>query len=310
MKNLIKILSLALTVILTLSLMVACNSPDKNPPPSVSTNEVINQSISQLEDMMDIERGGGGAQPTAFVVPNHTVDYENERLSVLRGSGIALYFTEYIANQSNSFNDETIYKDTVSEQGITVSFYAKKAVVDGGVHVSLEMHQSVGGVEMVNPIQIYFEYDYAAKKPTKTTIVAVTENSSSYGISLAQFNYAEEIAYSYNFVVSATDKDSVKTALAEKSFDFAKLSACNIGRYVFAKLHPDNGTIESYGYVMGGTDEILANEADISALYSSIYNEVKNACVPVALLNPADASEKVFYVAMWSYGSERISVIK
>ncbi|MBE5742831.1 MAG: hypothetical protein E7360_05925 [Clostridiales bacterium] len=317
MKAFTKIFKPIFLFVLALSLLVACdpidNDDDKpNGPitPSVSANEVINQSIAKMEDMMDIEINQEVAQPTAFVVPNYNVDYDNERLSVLRGSGIGLYFSQYIATEDYNFEDNTVYKDTVSEQGITLNVHAKKTVVDGGVNITLENHQTYQGVTMVMPIHIYFEYDYTAEKPSRTTIVSVNDDGSRYELAVAQFDYSEEIAYSYNFVVTAQGKDAVKAALTQKNLNFDTLIACDLTEYVFAKLAPSENTIQSYGYKDYGTDEITATQDEVAALYASIYDHVKNACVPVEPLDVVNAVQKVYYQDMYTYAVTRIMAIQ
>lgn len=315
MKKITKRFTSILLVLLILAIATACTPPDNGsqnppPPPSVSANEVINQSVAKLEDMMGIENSEAAPQLMAFVAPNYAVDYNNERLSVLRGSGIAVYFTQYLAKEDYGFSDGTVYKDTVTVENMTLNFYAKKAAVDGGVAVSLEMHQTVGEIESVSPIQIYFEYDYTAEQPSKTTIVSVTDNDAVYNIAIAQFDYTEEIAYSYNFQVSSADAAAVKTAFTNKDFDFEKFSACTASAYTFAKLYTKTGTIDSYAYMAGREDAIDATEDDVAALYNAIYGEVKDACVPVALLDAASATAKVYYQDMWTYGASRVSAIK
>ncbi|MBQ8290934.1 MAG: hypothetical protein IJX88_00280 [Clostridia bacterium] len=314
MKSFTKPFTSILLFILTFSFMTACNesnsgaSSSQTPPPSVSSNAIITESVSEMEDMMNLN-SNTSIQSMAFSTPNYTVEYANERLSVLRGSGIALYFTKYLATESYNFADDTIYKDTLVVENADISFYAQKTVVDNGVHVTLEMHQTVNELEMVNPIQIYFEYDYTEEKPIKTTIVATTENSSMYSISVAQFDYSTQIAYSYNFQAATSDTAAVKTALTAKNFDFEKFAACTVSYYTFAKLHTSNNTIESYGYTSNGTAESTATSNDVSTLYNSIYGQVKNACVPVDLLDPATAVAKVYYADMWAYGANMISKI-
>ena len=314
MKKITKHFTSILLVLLILAIATACTPPDNGsqnpPPPSVSANEVINQSVAELEDMMGIENSEAAPQLTAFVAPNYAVNYENERLSVLRGSGLAIYFTQYLAKESYGFADGTVYKDTVTVENTTLNFYAKKAAVDGGVAVSLEMHQTVGSEESVNPIYIYFEYDYTAERPSKTTIVSVTDNAAVYNIAVAQFDYTEEIAYSYNFRVGGEDAAAVKTAFTNKDLDFEKFSACTATGYTFAKLYTKTGTIESYAYMTGREDAIDATEDDVAALYNAIYGEVKDACVPVALLDAASATAKVYYQDMWTYGASRVSAIQ
>ena len=307
MKLLTKALSTLLLFALALTTLLACGDGDAGK--SVSSEEVINQSIAKIEDMMDIE-SGTDITPTAFVAPNYTVDYNDERLSVLRGSSLALYFTQYIANSANGFEDNTVYKDTVSAEGVTLNVHVKKADVDNGIHVTLENHQTYNGVSSVHPIQVYFEYDYDAKVPTRTTIVATGENDSGYHIAVAQFNYETEVAYSYNFEVAGEHKATVKAALSEKNLDFATLVSGEVSEYRFAKLTPKTSTIECYSYTGYGTEEITATEAEVAALYASIYAEVKDACVPVELLDVTNATSKVYYQDMYTYASGKIMAIK
>ena len=307
MKLLTKALSTLLLFALALTTLLACGDGDTGK--SVSSEEVINQSIAKIEDMMDIE-SGTDITPTAFVAPNYTVDYNDERLSVLRGSSLALYFTQYIANSANGFEDNTVYKDTVSAEGVTLNVHVKKADVDNGIHVTLENHQTYNGVSSVHPIQVYFEYDYDAKVPTRTTIVAAGEADNGYYVAVAQFNYETEVAYSYNFEVSSENTATVKAALAEKNLDFATLVSGEVSEYRFAKLTPKTSAIESYSYTGYGTEEITATEAEVSALYASIYAEVKDACVPVELLDVANASAKVYYQDMYTYASGKVMAIK
>jgi len=310
MKKTSKLLVSALLFAFAFSLMAGCGKENgdgvkNNPPtPSVSANEIINQSVESLENMMDIEKNTQTVQATAFTAPNYNVDYAHERLSVLRGSGIALYFTQYLAN--NDFENDKVYVDTVSAEGMTLSFYAKKAVVENGVHVSLEMHQA----NSVNPLQVYFEYDFAAQKPSKTTIVSATDQANGYNLAVAQFDYSAQIAYSYNFYIASTDTTAIKTALTQKTFHFETFTAYNVESYVFAKLYADTNTIESYGYRTGSTDEINATSEQVSALYASIYDAVKNTCTPVALLDTSTVTEKVYYIDMYSYGSSRVMQIQ
>lgn len=277
---------------------------------SVSTNEVINQSVAKMEEMMDIEVSGSGAQPMSFITPNYNVDYNNERLSVLRGSGLSMYFSQYLASLGDDFKDGIVYKDTVTDSGVTLNIYAKKTIIDGGVQVTLENHQTANGSVTVYPIQIYFEYDYTLQKPSKTTIVATTENGDYYDIALAQFDYATQNAYSYNFSVASSDKDTVKAAFAQKNLTFDKFIACEYSKYVFGKLNPNEGTIESYGYQNEATDEINATQDQVAALYNAIYEQVKNACVPIELLDTTDVTNKVYYQTMWQYGVSRVTQIK
>ncbi len=319
MKALTKIFTTVLLFILTCSLFTACISPDPDngdnskptptPTPTFSANQVINQSITTMESLMKIEEGNGN-NLMAFVSPNYEVDYANERLSVLRGSGSALYFTEYLANDEYQFSDNVIYKDTINEQGVNATFFAKKSKVENGVHVTLEMHATQGETTMVSPIQVYFDYDYKNEKPLKTTIVSASDNGSIYNVAVAQFDYTQNLAYSYNFQISFTDISDIKTALSQKAFDFEKFTTFNAVNYLIAKLHPTDGTIESYAYRIGATDEITATENEVSALYNAVYGQVKDACAPVDLLSTDNATAKVYYKEMYTYGANKVMAIK
>lgn len=314
MKRIKNVFISTLLLACTFALATGCDADKKEsssaPLPSVSANEIITQSIAQMENMMGIEKKAEATKATAYVAPNYNVDYAHERLSVLRGSGSALYFTEYLANDSYDFETDTVYKDTVVAEGMTLQFYAKKSIVEGGVHVSLEMHQIQGDMENVSPIQIYFDYDYKAQKPSKTTIVSASETENFYDIAVAQFDYSTKIAYSYNFQILTSDTTALKEALTGQSLDFEKFSTYLVGNYVFAKLHTDTNTIESYGYKVGQTDEVNATSEQVSELYETIYAEVKNACVPVALLDTSTVVEKVYYVDMYAYAINLVMQIK
>ncbi|MBE7091540.1 MAG: hypothetical protein E7363_06515 [Clostridiales bacterium] len=308
MKTFTKLFTATLLCVLSLSLITACG-PKGPKKPSVSTNEVITQSVAKMEEMMGIS-APAETQTVAFTLPNYTVDYANERLSVLRGSGIGLYFAQYVAGESVALADDVIYKDTVTAEDVTLDFLLKKSAVEGGIHLTMEMHQTNSGEAAVSPIQIYFAYDYTAKKPVKTTIVSANERAGGYDLAVAQFDYGTQTAYSYNFTLAAADLSPLKTALTEKTLDFEGLSEYSLYRYVFAKLHADTGTVEAYGYQAGSTDEISATETEVSTLYNGIYAQVKDACVPVALLDDAAATQKVFYQDMWAYGSSRVMAIE
>ena len=119
-----------------------------------------------------------------------------------------------------------------------------------------------------------------------------------------------EVAYSYNFEVSGEHKAAVKAALAEKNLSFATLVSGGVEDYRFAKLTPKTSKIESYSYTEYGTEDITATEAEVTALYDSIYNEVKDACVPVELLDVSNATQKVYYMDMYTYAVTKITNIK
>lgn len=308
MKLFKKILATAIISILALSTITSCGAGDDGDERTVSSNEVISQSIAKIEEMMEIG-GNSETQLTAFIPPNRNVDYENERLSILRGSGSALYFTQYLSNPDLKFDDNAIYRDTISEEGMTLNIYVQKNDFDDGVQVNLENHQSYGDETAVFGIQIYFEYDYSEKKPIKTTIVAITEEYD-YSVALAQFDYETNLAYSYNFSVSAQGVATVKSALSQKELDFQTLCTAGATEYLFAKLNPSNKTIESYAYYDSAADEITATESDVSALYSSVYAEVKDACVSVPALDVATATQKAYYRDMYTYAMSKISTIQ
>ncbi|MBP3436312.1 MAG: hypothetical protein J6K61_00185 [Clostridia bacterium] len=327
MKKWTKILLAVLVFALTLSLFAACNGGNGGAgnegggneggeagsaggggavTPTVSSEQVITQSVAKMEELMDIENGDA-VMKTSFVLPNYSISYQNERLSVLRGSGIGLYFAQYLADGDRGFADGVIYGDHVSEQGVTASFYAKKTVTDKGVDVVMEMHQQGQGA---SPIYIYFEYDYARQLPLRTTIVSVGEAGTAYNIAVASFDYVENLAYSYNVTLNTTDMAAFKAVLAAKSFDFATFCTYEITRYNFAVLDPAAGTIENYCYMAGQSGENLGTEAQASALYATLYAKVKDACVPVDLLDTASATQKTYYAEMWSYGAERVGKIQ
>ena len=274
--------------------------------PTVSSEQVITQSVAKMEELMDIE-GGSATVKTGFLLPNYSISYQDERLSVLRGSGIGLYCAQYLADGDRGFADGVIYGDHVSEQGVTASFYAKKTVTDKGVDVVMEMHQQG---QDASPIYIYYEYDYARQLPLRTTIVSVGEAGTSYNLAVASFDYVENLAYSYNVTLNVTDMAAFKAVLAAKSFDFATFCSYEITRYNFAVLDPAAGTIENYSYMEGQNGENLGTEAQVSALYATLYAKVKDACVPVDLLDTASATQKTYYKEMWSYGAGRVGTIQ
>ncbi len=309
MKKITKTLSLLLILVLAISCATACSGEDDKKT-SVSSNQVINQSVYQMEEMMDIEHTQTTASLISYVSPNYNVDYANERLSVLRGSGIGMYFSEFLAKSDNQFEDNVLYKDAVSANGDTVEVYTKKTTYEGGVFVSLEMHQSIGENEQVSPIQIYFEYDYEAKEPTKTSIISASAKGNTYSIAVAQFNYITNVSYSYNFDITSSDIASVKSSLSAMTFDFTKLCEQNVTSYLFAKLYTETGTIDSYAYRDYGTDEISADYNAVSAFYNSVYDEVKSVCVPVESLDVSTATAKVYYTEMWTYASSKIMTIR
>ena len=307
MKKLTKTLAPLLIVTILISCLIACGNNENS---TVSSNKVITESVYQMEEMMSIEHTDGGITPVSFISPNYTVEYAHERLSVLRGSASSIYFSEFLAKTDKNFKDDVLYKDTVSEGGVTAEIYAKKSEYKNGVFVSLEMHQTNGENKNISPIQMYFEYDYEAKKPTRTSIIQAVASDVGYSLALAQFDYASKVAYSYNFVIEESDISALKSQLSAKTLDFAKFCEHEATSYLFAKLHTETATIEAYAFRDYGTDEISADYNTVSALYNSIYAEVSGVCVPIEGFNTSSATEKEYYMEMWSYASSKIMAIQ
>ncbi len=311
MKKITKTLALLLAFVLTLCLLSSCGDNDDKKR-SVSTNDVINQSVTMLEDMMDIEDETTAALPTSFVSPNYSVDYAHERLSVLRGSGTGLYFSKFLADENNGFKDDVLYKDSISESGVTANVYVEKANYAGGVFISLEMHQTQGSVTRVSPIQIYFEYDYSAKKPTRTSIISASSHQNNYSVSVAQFDYLNNVAYSYNFQLSTEDALAFKTQLQNESLTFDKFVEYDVATYLFAVLDTNNNTIESYAYNYTSPEnsEASADYEDVETLYGTVYSAVKKVCAPVENFDVSKATQKVYYANMWAYAMDKVQKIQ
>ncbi len=308
MKKITKLFASLLLFILSFSLFTACNdndsgNGDQNPPQTVSSNEIINQSIDKIEDMMTVQTT---IKLTSYVAPNNEIDYNHERLSVLRGAGLGIYFSEYIANSSNGIEDNVIYKDVVSQGDITLNVYAKKTVVDSGVVVTLENHMQ----DSITPIYVYFNYDYNNNKPLNVSIVQAVLGDNSCSISVAKFDFIDNVAYSYNFYLQTDDITFVKTSLAEKTFTFDTLSNCNVQNYLFAKLNPDSNTILGYSYKDSGDSQINATYTQVETLYNEIYQKIKDVCVPVNPLDVTSTLNKVYYVSMYSHARDKVMAIQ
>lgn len=323
MKKITKLLTVLLLLAVALSLFAACNGSDdgdgdqttaltgQNPPvtgqtpsPTVSSNEIINQSIDKIERMMGIQ-----AQSTvslvSFTAPNYLVDYDHERQSILNGAGLGMYFSKFLADPANGIEDNVTYKDTVSEGDITLTVYGRKATTSNGVTVVLENHHSTP----VIPIIVYFEYDFQANKPISTSIVQPVLFGDVYTVSLAKFVYDTGMAYSYNISLTTTDAVALQSSLSQKTFTFDKVVENTLTGYNFTKINTSNKTLESYAYSPDRNDSVSATYEQVATLYNSIYGEVKEACVPTELLDTEAAEVKEYYRAMYGFAVEQLQAI-
>lgn len=309
MKKTTKLLTLLLLLIFLFSFVTACSNPDndsnkQNPPLTVSSNEIINQSIDKIEEMMEIQPKST-ISPASFINPNYRVDYDNERQSILNGAGLGMYFSKFLADPAIGIEDNVTYKDVVSEGDITLTVYCKKITVSNGVIVVLENHQS----SPIIPIIVNFEYDFQANKPISTSIVQPIFFGDTYTISLAKFVYNTNMAYSYNIELNTSDISGLKSSLSQKNFTFDKVVANNILSYNFTKINTSNKTIESYAYNPDYYDQVSATYEQVEILYNSIYQEVKEVCVPIDLLDISTTVDKAYYRLMYGYAVNKLQSI-
>ena len=309
MKKITKLLTFLTLIISFVLLISACNNSDdsndeQNTPPTVSSNEIINQSIDKIEEMMEIQ-----PQSTlsflSFVAPNYNVDYAHERQSILNGGGIGVYFSKFLADPANGIEDNVTYKDIESEGDVTITVYTKKITTNNGVIVMLENHYS----QPIIPIVVYFEYDFELNKPISTSIVQPIIYGDSYKISLAKFVFNTNMAYSYNIDLTTSDVSNLKSNLTQKTFTFDKFVANTITRYNFTKINTLTKTFESYAFAPEYDDFVSATYEQVETLYNSIYQEVKEACVPIDYLDISTSVDKEYYRSMYGYAINKLQSI-
>lgn len=307
MKALNKILLIIMLVILCVSFsLTACNNGNNDDnggtgtPEEITTAMVVSESVSYMENMIFGNNTQEQISKMSFVQPNREVDYGYELESILRGSGTGMYFSKSVVSIIKDFSDNTTYIDNIEQGGYSLHFLVKSEKVSGGVLLDLQMNQN----EEINPIQISYKYDYTAKRPIRTTIKSISEGDEEFGFAVAQFDYLNNLAMSFEFEVDKTNEEQVKTALSAKTFDYSTFSGCEVSYYKFAKIDLSKKTIEAFSYDEEEIGEnISATEVQLSTLYNDIYNSVKDDCEIREYLDSTNAVEKEYYTKMYSYTS-------
>lgn len=199
------------TVIIALLMMVglftACNHGNDQSSQnnlSVSTNEVILQSIEKLENMVTPTTAVNSGAAFSYIAPNVTFEYEKEKESLFEGVELAKEFSKYLGTQQDMV-DNIIYHDSVlsQENVFYADVYGKKYVVDDLVCVSLQVTPKKENYEegdlYSEYFHAYFEYNYEIKSPLGVTIVDIKEYDSGeeYALIVAQFDFTSDSIYGY-----------------------------------------------------------------------------------------------------------------
>ena len=300
MKSLTKLLATILLVILSLSLSLAACADPKTEKTSA---DVIKESIAEIESSVFTTDSTTGITPMAYVEPNSTVEYALELQSILRGCGMGLYTADYVATFFDDFKTDTVYLDNSISQ---LSFLFKAENSDTGVNSTLEMHNG----NSKNQIKTYFNYDYTLNSPTNTTIVMLMNMENMMQIAVAQFDYLNDIAYSFELNFSCSDISAVNTHLSNGTFTFEQFISCDIMTYKLAKINLANKSVQSYVFNFGSNaNNLSATQEQVGALYNEIYNSIKVACKPTVYLDASNATAKIYYTNLYAYISSKTSVL-
>ncbi len=302
MKNFLKHL---LLITLSLSFIifsgVACTKPQEEN--NITAKQVIDDSVAQMENMFATEENSASINQTfALVLPNQDVDYENERISIIKGSCFSMYIAKYVSNLTD-FEIGTTYKDLVEESGVSLEFLFRAEKVDDGITANMEMHQSAGQQTRISKIQLYFRYDYNNETALDTTIVTFDTAS----IALAKLNYQTNEALSYEFDMDQNNHEQIKDALKQKTFDFDKFMTNDIIRYKFAKIQVEVEQMQAYSYLAGQENQDLSvTQEQLKDFYNDLYSKVKNECIERDFLDKTSAVNKTYYVDMYTYASQKV----
>ena len=303
MKKFKKIVIAILALVLCLPTVIIFTGCKKNPGDGeISASQVIKESVTEVESMIYTENTQETSQslsiPLSFTAPNTELKMLYELQSAMRGSGLSLYFSDFLIRYLTNFDTNTLYKD----EFITgYKFLYKVTNLENGIYAHAEMQSASSSSQM----KVYFIYDYENEKPLETIIVLPRDTA----ISIAKFDFTTSTAYSFAIGVNAGDSQSFYNALGLQTLDFDAFMGLSVKEYIITKFNLAQSTMEGYKYSTSGSATINATEEQVKTLYNEIYNAVKVYAVPTESLEDNNATNASFYKNMYTYASKKSSVL-
>ena len=291
--------------LLMMGLFTACNHGNDQSSQnnlSVSTNEVILQSIEKLENMVTPTTSVNSEAVFSYIAPNVTFEYEEEKKNLFEGVELAKEFSKYLGTQQDVL-DNIIYHDSLSEleEYSYKDAFCKKWLKDDYVCVSVKVDYDEGDWASSECFHSYFEYDYTKKEPTRTSVVDIRVNDSEKydSIIVAQFDYVLDTIYGYKFTLSPNHEDTIMEALNQENFDFEKFKNSQLSDYEFVKLDISEQNIEGYGYSKSSDSTSVDGETEMEKfkeLYTSIYDRIKSHIKNVNPWANSTVVEKTYFL--------------
>lgn len=302
----------AMMVVLSVAAVVLTGCGNvSNSNDAVTAKMVVEQSVAAMEKMM--------AQPTpasqanvigphySVVMPNSQVDYEQIRTDLIGPSATTMYMAEYLAKNDILKEGKTYidaFTDVVEGTEETIKFVTYTENTNEGVQI--KMNQSTGDT-MGNDILLDFQYDYNAMSPTKSIFAQFNEKS----VLVILFNYKTNEAVEFWLNLDSEMNETFKKSMEEKNMSFDKFSEYNISGYTIAKGNFQTQNIEAYQRLMPRNgepekEELSVDEKTVTALFNTVYEQVKDYCKSPEVMDTTNAEDKEFYKEMCLYAYPKL----
>ncbi|MBQ8425629.1 MAG: hypothetical protein IJX17_06370 [Clostridia bacterium] len=281
------------------------NNPNNSNSSITSAKDVVKKSISKMENIVYKDKETTEVVSYSFNSPNQTMDYTNELISILRGSGTSVYFTDYLLNRISNIQMNVVYEDIISNESLgidDISFSFKLSEITSGFMLTLMNKSGEGEKLSVSLIKTYFIYDYELEKPIETVIVYQGDSF----INVAAFDFTDDTAYAFDILLSENNED-FSEFLKNKNLNFENFKSLDLIKYNFIKINE----LEKIGYAFFKEEKesINVSENDVKELYTEIYDKIKDYVVPSDYLKLENKTSLLFYQDMYLYSRLKVSCV-